>query len=79
MFFNKIVYSKLLIEAKYAPDHDTPTIVVATKESNGYAVFVDGYDCGTVIIEYFFLCNARDKAIERAVAFTLKDLERINE
>lgn len=64
---NEIVYRRVIVRACDSDDGKTPTALVVTKESNGYAVWLCDYD-GTKQITYVQGPDSRETAIERAVA-----------
>lgn len=61
---NAELYRKCVRPAKESPDGKSPTLIVATEENNGYAVFRSSYEGGTELLLWTLDRNA---AIERAV------------
>jgi len=57
------VYRATIVSARDAFDHETPTIIWITRETNGYAAFLTSYD-GTEFLKWF---QFRDAAIEYGV------------
>lgn len=68
---NREIYRSLVVPAHQSPDGESPTLVICTKESNGYAVFLCGHDEGTQLKQYF-VSAGRDKAIEAAYRLAMK-------
>lgn len=59
------IYSCAITPANEAPDGETPTRLFVSKESCGYAVWLQGYDIGTGLLALFHW--DRNSAIEFAV------------
>jgi len=50
---NSTIYGRIVRPANLAPDGETPTVILVTKENNGFAVFKESCEGGIELIKFF--------------------------
>jgi len=69
---NEMIYRRVYKNSNQSPDGETPSQIIVTKESNGYAVWDMTFEKGQELIQYVHCLYDRESALEIGVTLYLR-------